>query len=60
MKLLSLFSRKHHHPSPSEAGKRLSELAALNARERVKARARIMREELGLPAAAILEPRVKP
>lgn len=60
MKLLSLFNRKGTKPSASEAGRVLAEMAALNYRERVRARTRLMRAELGLPEVAILEPRAKP
>ena len=48
------------HPAPvtaSEAGRVLAEMACLNDRERYRARARLMREQLGLPASDILEPR---
>lgn len=42
---------------PSAAGKVLSELACLAPRERVKARARMMRAQMGLPPLPALEPR---
>lgn len=41
----------------SAAGKALSELACLAPRERVKARARLMRAQMGLPPLPALEPR---
>ena len=60
MKLLkNLLRPKPAAPTPSEAGKVLSELACLNDRERVRARTRLMREQLGLPASPLLEPRCK-
>jgi hypothetical protein len=47
------FRRK---PTPSEAARVLSELSCLSNRERIKARARLMREQMGLEPAPILEP----
>jgi hypothetical protein len=41
----------------SAAGKVLAELACLAPRERVKARARMMRAQMGLPPLPALEPR---
>lgn len=41
----------------SAAGRALSELACLAPRERVKARARMMREQMGLAPLPALEPR---
>lgn len=43
----------------SAAGKLLSEMACLAPRERVKARARLMREQMGLEPLPALEPRCK-
>ena len=40
--------------TPSNAGKELAEHRCLTERERIRARARLMREELGLPAAKAL------
>lgn len=49
-----------HGPSDvSAAGKLLSEMACLAPRERVKARARLMREQMGLEPLPALEPRCK-
>ena len=42
---------------PGAAGRALAELACLAPRERVKARARMMRTEMGLPPLPPLEPR---
>lgn len=47
----------HRRPDPNEAAKVLAELACLDRRERVKARARLMREQMGLPPLPALEPR---
>lgn len=52
---MRLFRRKK--PTPSEAARVLNELRCLDYRERVKARARLMREQLGLPPVDALEPR---
>lgn len=52
---MNLFRRRQ--PTPSDAGRALAELACLDQRERFKARARLMREDMGLPPAAALEPR---
>lgn len=49
--------REVQKPDPSAAGKALSELACLAPRERVKARARLMRAQMGLPPLPALEPR---
>lgn len=40
-----------------DAAKELSDWKCLNDRERVKARARLMRQEMGLPPSPVLEPR---
>lgn len=45
------------HDDASAAGRALAELACLGPREKVKARARLMREQMGLPPLAALEPR---
>lgn len=42
---------------PGAAGRALAELACLAPRERVKARARLMRAQMGLPPLPALEPR---
>jgi hypothetical protein len=52
---MNLFRRRS--PTPADAGRALAELACLDQRERFKARARLMREEMGLPPAPALEPR---
>lgn len=52
---MNLFRRRA--PTPSDAGRMLAELACLNDRERYKARARQMREAMGLPASPVLDPR---
>lgn len=52
--LASMFRRK---PTPAEAARVLSEHANLTQRERVKAVARQMRKDLGLPPAPELDPR---
>ena len=44
-------------PTPSQAGKVLSELACLAPRERIRARARLMREQQGLPPHPALRSR---
>lgn len=54
---MNLFRRKP--PTPSAAGKVLSELRCLNDRERIRARARIMCEALGRPVPDILQSRTK-
>jgi len=46
-------------PTPSDAGRILSELACMNDRERIRARARIMCEALGRPVPDILQSRTK-
>jgi hypothetical protein len=46
---MNLISRLFKRPTPTDAGRILSELACLKGRERVKARARLMRVQLGLP-----------
>lgn len=53
--MMGLFRR--HKPTPSDAGRALAELACLSHRERIRARARLMREEMGLPPLPELEPR---
>lgn len=50
-------NRKVPKRDASAAGKVLSELACLAPRERVKARARMMRAQMGLPPLPALEPR---
>lgn len=42
---------------PGAAGRALAELACLAPRERVKARARLIRAQMGLPPLPALEPR---
>lgn len=49
------FTRRQ--PTPSEASAVLNEFRCLNYRERVKARARLMRQQMGLPHAPELDPR---
>lgn len=44
-------------PEPSEAARVLAEMACLSQRERIRARARLMRQEMGLPPCPHLEPR---
>ena len=44
--MIRLFRRR---PTASDAGRTLSELACLDRRERFKARARLMRSDMGLP-----------
>jgi len=51
---MNLFRRR---PTPTDAGRALAELACLDQRERYKARARLMREQMGLPPSPELEPR---
>lgn len=46
-------------PTPSEAGRILSEMACLNDRERIRARARLMCIQQGKPIPDILQPRTK-
>lgn len=46
-------------PSATDAGRVLAELACLSTRERIRARARLMREEMGLPPAPELNSRTK-
>lgn len=48
---------RRRKPTPSEAAAVLNELRCLNYRERVRARARLMREQMGMPPAPELEPR---
>lgn len=52
MKLLSIFRRK---PDPSDAGRALGNMAHLNARERIRARARLMYEQQGKPVPECLQ-----
>lgn len=52
---MNLFRRRQ--PTPSDAGRALAELACLDQRERFKARARLMREQMGLDPSPVLEPR---
>jgi len=52
--MMGLFRRR---PTPTDAGRALAELACLDRRERAKARARMMRADLGLPPLPALEPR---
>jgi len=42
-------------PTVSDCGRELAHFRALNDRERVKARARLMREERGLPPLDVLK-----
>lgn len=44
-------------PSPSDAGKVLAEISCLSGRHRIRARARLMREQMGLPPSPYLEDR---
>ena len=44
-------------PTPSQSGKVLSELACLSVKERYRARARLMREQQGLPPHPALRSR---
>lgn len=53
--MMGLFRRKR--PTASDAGRALAELACLSHRERIRARARLMREEMGLEPSPYLEPR---
>jgi hypothetical protein len=53
--MMGLFRRKK--PTASEAGRALAEMACLSHRERIRARARLMREQMGLPHAPELDPR---
>lgn len=52
---MNIFRRRP--PTPADAGRALAELACLSTRERYRARARLMREEMGLPPSPVLEPR---
>jgi hypothetical protein len=52
--MMGLFRRR---PTPSDAGRALAELACLSHRERIRARTRLMREDLGLPPSPALDPR---
>lgn len=52
---MNLFRRKK--PTASEAGRALAELACLSDRERIRARTRLMREQMGLPPSPALAPR---
>ena len=54
---MRLFRRRK--PEPAEAARVLAELACLNQRERIRARCRIMREQMGLPPIAIFESRTE-
>jgi len=42
-------------PTVSDCGRELAHFRALNERERIKARARLMREERGLPPLDVLK-----
>lgn len=53
---MKLLARLRSKPTPAEAARVLAELSCLNQRERVKARCRLMREQMGLEPAPILEP----
>ncbi len=46
---------RKRHPSPSEAARTLGNLATMSERERIRARARQMRCDLGLPPSPALE-----
>lgn len=48
---------RRRKPTPAEAAHVLAELACLNSRERVRARARLMCEQMGRPIPPELEPR---
>lgn len=49
---MNLFRRRK--PTPTEAAQVLAELSALSARERIRARARIMCEQMGRPVPEVL------
>ena len=44
-------------PTATDAGRALAEMACLDRRERFKARARLMRQQMGLEPLSALEPR---
>jgi len=44
-------------PTPTEAARVLSELSCLSDRERIRARTRMMRADMGLPPINALRPR---
>ncbi len=46
-------------PEPSEAARVLAEMACLSQRERIRARCRIMRDQMGLPPLEIFESRTE-
>lgn len=48
---------RRRKPTPREAASVLNELRCLDYRERVRARARLMREQMGLEPSPYLEPR---
>ncbi|WP_156424907.1 hypothetical protein [Novosphingobium fuchskuhlense] len=52
--MMRLFRRR---PTASDAGRTLSELRCLGDRERYRAKARLMRSDMGLPPLPELEPR---
>lgn len=54
---MRLFRRQPNPIAADTAARRLQELACLSTRERFKARARMMREDMGLPPSPALEPR---
>lgn len=53
---MNFFNRKPA-VDPRTAARRLQELSCLSDRERMKTRARMMREDMGLPADPRLAPR---
>lgn len=52
---MGLFRRPK--PTPSDAGRALAEMACLSHRERIRARTRLMRADMGLPPLPELDPR---
>jgi hypothetical protein len=52
---MNLLRRIFMPPSIEDSARHMNEWKALDRRERVKARARLIREELGLPPLAALE-----
>lgn len=53
--MASLWPFKRPAPSVEDSARTLAEFRCLNERERRKARARIMREEMGLPPLKVLQ-----
>lgn len=54
---MRLFRRQPDPIASDAAARRLQELACLSTRERFRARARMMREDMGLEPSPYLEPR---